>query len=127
MPLSKSISLSLNRFLFSESLTGDNKWFCPECNGFMDSTRETKTVDSGSILILQLLRYNNFIGAVIKNNMRVNCWSETLMLSISADKQLGLFKKFNLNNLGSPPSTTPKLCKLAVIRHISRMRTTVTA
>ena len=72
LTLAKYISLSLDR-LSSENLARDNKWFCPACNGFMDSMRETKIVDSGSMLILQLLRYHNFKGTVIKNNMRVNC------------------------------------------------------
>ena len=57
LPLAKSICLFLYRFLSSENLTGDNKCFCSECNGFMDSTLETKTVDSGSVLILQLVSY----------------------------------------------------------------------
>ena len=61
-------------------------------NGFaqhvMDlwAVRETKIVYSGTALILQLLCYNKFKGAVIKNNMRVNCYSLTLKLPISADK-----------------------------------------
>ena len=92
IPIAKSIFLSLNRLHFSESLTADNKWFWPECNGFMDSARETKTADSWSILIPQLLRYNNFIGTAIKNNMRVNFCLQTLKLPISADKQVCLFK-----------------------------------
>ena len=54
LPLARSISLFLDRFLSPENLTGDNKWFFPAYNGFMDSTRETKIVGSGSILILQL-------------------------------------------------------------------------
>ena len=66
LPLAKFISLSLDRFLSSENLTAGNKWFCPACNGFIDSTKETKIVDSESILILQLWRYDNFKGAVIK-------------------------------------------------------------
>ena len=96
LPLAKPISLSLDRFVSSENLTRD-KWFCPSCNGFMDSTRETKIVDSGSILIVQLLRYDNFKGAVIKNNLTVNC-SETLKLPISANEQVCLFKEFNLRH-----------------------------
>ena len=39
----------------------------------MDNTRETRIIDSGSVLVLHLLRFDNFKGAVIKNNMRVNC------------------------------------------------------
>ena len=96
LPLAKSISLSLDRYLSSENLTGVNKWFCPACNGVMDSTRETGIVDSGKILVVQLLRYNTFKGAVIKNNMKVNCCSETLRLPISADEQVCLYKEFTL-------------------------------
>ena len=62
----------------------------------MDSRRETKIVDHGSIVNIQLLCYNNFKGAVIKNDMRVNCCSETLRLLISADEQVCLFKEFTL-------------------------------
>ena len=62
----------------------------------MDSTRETRIVDSESVLVLQLLPYNNFKGAVMKNNMRVNCCSETLRLPISADEQVCLCKEFTL-------------------------------
>ena len=52
----------------------------------MDSIRETKIIDSGSVLIIQLLHYNNFKGAIMKNDMGVNCCSETLRLPISADE-----------------------------------------
>ena len=64
----------------------------------MDSTRETRIVDSGSVLVLQLLRYDNFKAAVIKNNMRVNCCLETLRLPISADEQVCLYKEFILKS-----------------------------
>ena len=96
LPLIKSISLSLEWFLSSENLTGDNKWFCSACNGFMSRTRENKNVDSESVLILQLLPYDNVKSAVIKNTTRVNCGSETMRLSISGDRQVCLFKRFNL-------------------------------
>ena len=62
----------------------------------MDSTRETRIVDSGSVLVVQLLRYNNFKGALIKNNMKVNCCSEILRLLISADEQVCLYKDFTV-------------------------------
>ena len=51
------------------------------------SYKETKTVDSESVLVLQLLCYNNFEGAVIKNNTRVNCCSETLRLPIQLTRK----------------------------------------
>ena len=40
LPLAKSISLSQDRYFSSENLTGVKKWFCPACNGFIDSTRD---------------------------------------------------------------------------------------
>ena len=41
-----------------------------------------------------LLRNTEAKGAVIKNNMRVNCCSETLRLPIVADEQVCLYKQF---------------------------------
>ena len=121
LPLAKFISLSVDRYLSSENLTGVNKWFCPACNGVMDNTRETRAVDSGSVLVVQLLGYNNFKGAVIKNNMKVNCCSETLRLSISADKQVCLYKEFILKATINHSGT----CKLAMIGVTLRMKITV--
>ena len=60
------------------------------------TVQETKIGDSGSVLIIQLMHYNNYKKTVIKDNMRVNCCSETLRLPISADEQVCLFKEFNL-------------------------------
>ena len=51
------------------------------------------------------MRYNNFKGAVIKDKMRVNCCSETMRLPISADKQVCLFKEFNLKATTSDSGT----------------------
>ena len=95
LPLAKSISVPLDRFLSSENLTKDNKWFCPACIGSMESTKDTNIVDSGNVLILQLLSYDNLKGAVIKNKLRAKC-SEILKLPISSDDQVCLFKEFNL-------------------------------
>ena len=60
------------------------------------TVQETRIVDSGSVLVLQLLHYDNFKGAVIKNNMRENCCSETLRLPISADEKVYLYKESTL-------------------------------
>ena len=60
------------------------------------TVQETRIVDSGSVLVLQLLHYDNFKGAVIKNNMRENCCSETLRLPISADEKVCLYKESTL-------------------------------
>ena len=91
------------------------------CNRFMDSRRQTTIVDSGSVLVLQLLHYDNIKGAAIKNNMKVNCLSETLRPPISPEEQVCLYKQFTLK----ATSTTLELCKLAIIGAISRMKITV--
>ena len=95
LPLAKSISLFLDMFFF-ENLTRGNKWFCAACNGFVDSRRVTKIVKSGSMLILQLLHFDNFKGAATKINIRVNCCSETLRLLLSADEK-GSVQRIQLN------------------------------
>ena len=58
--------------------------------------QETTIVDSASVLVLQLLHYDNVKGAVINNNMRVNCCSERLRLPISPEEQVCLYKEFTL-------------------------------
>ena len=84
-----STSIGINRF---NRGTINNKFLTIN---FQNITRETKIVNSGSILIVQLLRYDNFKGAVIKNKLTVNC-SKTLKLPISGDEQVCLYKEFNL-------------------------------
>ena len=87
----------------------------------MDSTRETRIVDPGSVLVVQLLRYDTFNGAVIKNNMRVYCCSETTRLPVSADEQVCLYKEFTLK----ATVNELELCKLAIIGLTSRIKMTV--
>ena len=71
-------------------------WFCPACNRLMDGTRQTTIVDSGSVLIIQLLHYGNVKRAVITSNIKVNCCSGTLRLLISPEEQVCLYKEFIL-------------------------------
>ena len=83
----------------------------------MGSTRETKIVESGSVLILQLLRYDNFKGAEIKNNMRVNYCSEILGLPLSAGKQVCAFKELNLKATINHAGTMQATHSWAHIKH----------
>ena len=41
LPTSKHVSWSFNKLLQTESLYGDNKWFCPQCSFYQISTKET--------------------------------------------------------------------------------------
>ena len=103
LPLAKSICLQTDFFLL--------KIWLEATNGFarhvMDlwTVWETKIVESRNVLILHLLQLDNFKGAVIKYNMGINCCSETLRLTLSADGQMCLFKEFNLKAIISHSGT----------------------
>ena len=73
VPTKKHISMSLNDLLQNQSLTGDNMWFCPQCSKNQNATIESHIIKSGSILILQLKRYVNFQGRLLKDTKLVNC------------------------------------------------------
>ena len=40
LPTSKHVSSSFIKLLQTESLSGDNKWFCPQCSSYQISTKE---------------------------------------------------------------------------------------
>ena len=51
LPLCNSFLSSFNKFLEPELLKDDNRWFCSICNSLVDSIRDYKFVNCGSILI----------------------------------------------------------------------------
>ena len=57
---------SMNQFLKPEILSSQNKWFCPSCNLLSESTRETCIINSAPILIIQLCRFSNQGGQLVK-------------------------------------------------------------
>ena len=73
LPTTKHISSSLDKLLQSESLSGDNMWFCPQCSSSQNATTEAGIVKCGSVLILQLKRYDTFLGNVYKDTKFVEC------------------------------------------------------
>ena len=78
LPTSKHVSSSFNKLLQTESLSGDNKWFCPQCSSYQISTKETCIVNCGQILIVHLFRYlNSGNNVFIKNTNFVECLPET--------------------------------------------------
>ena len=48
-------------------------WFCPQCSSKQNATTDSIITKSGSVLILQLKRYNTFQGNVFKDTRRVEC------------------------------------------------------
>ena len=78
LPTSKHVSSSFNKLLLTESLSGDNKWFFPQCSSYQISSKETCIINCEQILILHLSRYlNSGNNVFIKNIDFVECLPET--------------------------------------------------
>ena len=67
------IQTSLNQFLSPEILSSQNKWFCPLCKTISESTRETCVTNSAPILAIQLCRFSNQGGQLVKEETLVGC------------------------------------------------------
>ena len=78
LPTSKHVSSSFTKLLQTDSLSGDNKWFCPQCSSYQISTKETCIINCGQILIVHLSRYlDSGNNVFIKNTDFVECLPET--------------------------------------------------
>ena len=76
-PLADSIlSSSLNRFLRSVSLSGDDQWLCPTCSVKRESSKEYSISSCGKVLIVQLKRFSRCRGSIIKDTKLVHCLPE---------------------------------------------------
>ena len=73
LPVSTDIQTSMNQFLKPEILSSQNKWLCPSCNLLSESTRETCIINSAPILIIQLCRFSNQGGQLVKNENFLSC------------------------------------------------------
>ena len=62
LPLAKSISLSLDRYLSSENLTGATNGFAKHVMDLWTVQERPRLLYLGSILVLELLCYDNFKG-----------------------------------------------------------------
>ena len=63
----------MNQFLMPNILSSQNKWFCPSCNLLSESTRETCTINSAPILIIQLCLFSNQGRQLVKNENFFSC------------------------------------------------------
>ena len=52
------IKTSLDKLVDNETLSSQNKLFCPSCDTLTESTKETSTTSSSSVLIVQLTRFS---------------------------------------------------------------------
>ena len=96
LSLSNSLSSSLQHLMEPEYLKDDNKWFCNMCNQHQVSVRDCKFVKCGNIIILQLNRYANVNGTLVKDNRKVKCLSSQINIPVYIDEHLSVNRKFNL-------------------------------
>ena len=109
LPVTADIQTSMNKFLKPEILTSQNKWFCPSCNVLCESTRETCIINSAPILIIQLCRFSNQGGELVKNVNFFSCtWGEPnkdLTVPITVEDEVSFTDKYSLiatiNHLGT--------------------------
>ena len=94
IPLSPNFNPSFSKFLNSEILDADNKWFCPSCNCLTESTTETSVVSSGSILVIQLRRFSTSYSGLIKHQQVFNCSPELdLKIPITVEDEVSFSSK----------------------------------
>ena len=99
LPVSGDIQTSMNQFLKREILTSHNKWFCPSCN-LCESTRETCIVNSAPILIIQLCRFSNQGGQLVKNENFFSCTrgepNKYITVPITVEDEVSFTNKYSL-------------------------------
>ena len=73
LQVSTDIQTSFKQFLSPEVLSSGNKWFCPSCKTLSESFRETCVINYAPILAIQLGRFSNQGGPLVKDETLVNC------------------------------------------------------
>ena len=98
--VSTDIQTSMNQFLKPEIFLSQNKWFCPSCNLLSESTRETCIINSAPILIIQLYRFSNQGGQLVKNKNVFSCTqsesNEDLTLPITIEDEVSFTNEYSL-------------------------------
>ena len=100
LPVSADIQASINQFLKPEILSSHNKWFCPSCKALSESTRETCIINSAPILIIQLCRFSNQGGQLIKDANFFSCTqsesNKHLVVPITVEDEVSCTNKYSL-------------------------------
>ena len=100
LPVSTDIQTSMNQFLKPEISSSQNKWFCPSCNLFSESTRETCIINSTPILIIQLCRFSNQGGQLVKNENFFSCTqsesNKDVTVPITIEDEVSFTNKYSL-------------------------------
>ena len=100
LPVSADIQASISQFLKPEILSSHNKWFFPSCKAYSESTRETCFINSAPILIIQLCRFSNQDGQLIKDANFFSCTqsesNKHLLVPITVEDEVSLTNKYSL-------------------------------
>ena len=101
LPVSADIiQASISQFLKPEILSSHNKWFCPSCKAYSESTRETCFINSAPILIIQLCRFSNQGGQLIKDANFFSCTqsesNKYLFVPITVADEVSCTNKYSL-------------------------------
>ena len=90
----------MNQFLKPEILSSQNKWFCPSCNLLSESIRETCMINSAPILIIQLWRFSNQGGQLVRNENLFSCIqsesNKDLPVPITIEDEVSFTNKYSL-------------------------------
>ena len=100
LDISADIQASISQFLKPEILSSHNKWFCPSCKALSESTRETCIINSAPTLIIQLCRFSNQGGHLIKDANFFSCTqsesNKHLLLPITVEDEVSFTNKYSL-------------------------------
>ena len=97
LPMSNNIKTSLDNLLDSETLSSQNKWFCPSCDTLTESTKETSITNSSSVLIVQLTRFSILDNRAIKDEQIFDCFpNSVLKVPITLDDEVSFTNKYSL-------------------------------
>ena len=100
LTVSTDIQTSMNQLIKPEILSSQNKWFCPSCNLLSESTRETCIINSAPILIIQLCRFSNQGGQLVKNENFFCCTQskskKDLTVPITIEDEVSFTNKYSL-------------------------------
>ena len=100
LPVSADTQASISQFLKPEILSSNNKWFCPSCQALSESTRETCIINSAPVIIIQLCRFSNQGGQLIKDANFFSCTqsesNKHLVVPITVENEVLFTNRYSL-------------------------------
>ena len=76
LQLSTSVAQSLVNYFVEEPLEGSNKINCPVCGGLQDAVKTVRFISTPNLLFVQLMRFVNVDGKMMKKSAKVRCNSK---------------------------------------------------